>query len=123
MCRYYKRPLLLIEFDANKSFALQVCVFLFKNYSKRVVFNLNKIQKLVKMDMDVNEHERLSNITLKTQIQVKEQCFYGCSAFNSHSGIYNNEQNSYPSIKIQSDGFQCVFVLNNKICIKHIFMH
>ena len=24
MCRYYKKPVLLIEFDANKSFALQV---------------------------------------------------------------------------------------------------
>ena len=45
---------------------------------------------------------RLSNITLKTQIQVKEQCFYGCSAFNSHSGIYNNEQNSYPKMSVKS---------------------
>ena len=26
--------------------------------------------------MDINEHERLSNITLKTPIKVKEQCFY-----------------------------------------------
>lgn len=24
MCRYYKKPVLLIEFDANKSFSLQV---------------------------------------------------------------------------------------------------
>ena len=45
---------------------------------------------------------RLSNITLKTQIQVKEQCFYGCSAFNSHSGIYNNEQNSYPKMSVKN---------------------
>ena len=28
---------------------------------------------LVRKDIDVNEHERLSNITLKTQIKVKEQ--------------------------------------------------
>jgi hypothetical protein len=28
---------------------------------------------MVIKDMDVNEHERLSNITLKTQIKVKEQ--------------------------------------------------
>ena len=27
MCRYYKRPVLLIEFDANKSFSLQVLYF------------------------------------------------------------------------------------------------
>ena len=27
MCRYYKRPVLLIEFDANKSFSLQVLCF------------------------------------------------------------------------------------------------
>jgi len=26
--------------------------------------------------MDVNEHERLSNITLKTQIKLKKQCSY-----------------------------------------------
>ena len=30
----------------------------------------------VKMALGVNEHKRLSNITLKTQIKVKEQCFY-----------------------------------------------
>ena len=29
-----------------------------------------------KNDMDVNENERLSNFTLKTQINVKEQHFY-----------------------------------------------
>jgi uncharacterized membrane protein len=32
-----------------------------------------KEQLVVRKDMDVNEHERLSNITLKTQIKVKEQ--------------------------------------------------
>ena len=32
-----------------------------------------KEQFIVRKDMDVNEHERLSNITLKTQIKVKEQ--------------------------------------------------
>jgi hypothetical protein len=30
-------------------------------------------QLVVRKDMDVKEHERLSNITLKTQIKVKEQ--------------------------------------------------
>ena len=32
-----------------------------------------KEQLEVRKDMDVNENERLSNITLKTQIKVKEQ--------------------------------------------------
>jgi hypothetical protein len=30
-------------------------------------------QLVVRKDMDVNGHEKLSNITLKTQIKVKEQ--------------------------------------------------
>jgi hypothetical protein len=42
-----------------------------------------KEQILVRKDIDVNEHERLSNITLKTQIEVKEN-FYCCSTFYSH---------------------------------------
>ena len=32
-----------------------------------------KEQLVVRKDMDVNIHERLSNITLKTQIKVKKQ--------------------------------------------------
>jgi hypothetical protein len=32
-----------------------------------------KEQLVVRKDLDVNEHERQSNITLKTQIKVKEQ--------------------------------------------------
>jgi hypothetical protein len=32
-----------------------------------------KEQFVVRKNMDVNEHERLSNITLETQIKVKEQ--------------------------------------------------
>ena len=31
-----------------------------------------KEQLVARKDMDVNEHERLSNFTLKTQIKVKE---------------------------------------------------
>ena len=37
--------------------------------------------------MDVNKHERLSNITLK----VKEQCFYCCSTFHSHNSFLDNQ--------------------------------
>ena len=32
--------------------------------------------KLVRKDMDVNEHERLSNITLRHTLKVKEQLSY-----------------------------------------------
>ena len=32
-----------------------------------------KKQLVVRYDMDVNKHERLSNITLKTQIRVSEE--------------------------------------------------
>jgi hypothetical protein len=36
-----------------------------------------------KENMDVNEHDRLSNATLlKTQIKVKKQCFYCCNIFH-----------------------------------------
>ena len=53
-----------------------------------------KEQLVVRKDMDVNEHERLSNITLKTQIKVKEQCFYCCSTLHCHSKVFNNEDKS-----------------------------
>ena len=41
-----------------------------------------------------NEHERLSNFTLRTKIKVKEQCFYCCSTFHSQSRVLKNENNS-----------------------------
>ena len=53
------------------------------------------------MDMDVNEHERLSNITLKTQIQEKEQLSYCRSTFHSHSKVFNNENNSYLKMSVK----------------------
>ena len=48
--------------------------------------------------MDVNEHERLSNITLKTQIKVKEQYLYCCSTFHRHSKVFNNKHNTYQQV-------------------------
>ncbi len=45
--------------------------------------------------MVVNEHVKLSNFTLKTQIKVKEQCFYCCSILPSHSRVFNNKHRSY----------------------------
>jgi hypothetical protein len=49
--------------------------------------------------MDVNGCERLSNITIKTIIKVKELYFYFYSAtFHSHSKVISNELNSYTKI-------------------------
>jgi len=53
--------------------------------------NICRIQ-LIRNDMDGNK-QRLSNITLKHKI--KEQHFYCCSTFHSHSRVFNNENNSY----------------------------
>ena len=40
--------------------------------------------------MEVNEHERLSNITLKTQIEVKEQhVVRNDMEVNEHERLYN----------------------------------
>jgi len=44
---------------------------------------------LVKKDMDLNEHERLSSVT---QIQVKEQHLYCCSANSIHIGALSLRQ-------------------------------
>jgi hypothetical protein len=57
-----------------------------------------KVSKLDNEDMDVNEHERISNVTLKTQFKVKEWCFYSCSVFYSHSRVFNNVHSSYPTM-------------------------
>jgi hypothetical protein len=38
-----------------------------------LVLSYYKLFLLVRKDKDVNEHERLSNTTLKTQMKVKEQ--------------------------------------------------
>jgi hypothetical protein len=51
-----------------------------------------KEQRLASNDIDVNEHERLSNIT---QNLGKEQCFNYSSSFHNHRRIFNNEHNSY----------------------------
>jgi hypothetical protein len=42
------------------------------------------------LDMDVNEHERLFNITLKTQIKVKEQLVVRKDMdVNEHERLFN----------------------------------
>ena len=53
--------------------------------TQMIPYNIDRFGLLKRKDMDVNEHERLSNITLrKTQIKVKDQRFYCCSTFQSH---------------------------------------
>jgi len=42
--------------------------------------------------MDVNEHDKLSNITLGQKYLVKEECFYCCSTFHSHSRVFKEWQ-------------------------------
>ena len=54
-----------------------------------------------KKDMDFNEHERLSNITLKTQIKVKVQRGYWFATLHSDSSVFNNEHSSYPNMCVK----------------------
>ena len=56
---------------------------------------------LVRKDMDVNDDVRLSNITPKTQNQVKKQDFYCCFAVHSQSKVFKNELNPIPKMCIK----------------------
>ena len=59
----------------------------------KVVLNTIKPKpnlSIVRRNMDVNEHERLSNFM---QIKVNEQCFDCC--FTSHCRVFNNEHSLY----------------------------
>ena len=40
-------------------------------------------------------------LKLETQIQVKEHRVYCCTAFHSHSRVFNNEQNSYLKMSVK----------------------
>jgi hypothetical protein len=42
---------------------------------------------LVRKDMDVNQHERLSNITLIRHKLKQRKCLYCCYAFHSHNRV------------------------------------
>ena len=61
---------------------------------------------IVRKDMGVNKHERLSNITLRHI----SMCFYCCSTFLS---VFNNVNNTYPIMSVKSVCFysnQYVFI-------------
>ena len=54
------------------------------------------IYQSVREDMDVNENERLSNLTLKTQIKIKKPVL-----FRSHSRVFSIDHNSYPEMSVK----------------------
>ena len=69
----------------------------------------------MRMDMDVNEYERLSNFTLR--LTVKEQRFYRCSAFHRHSRNFNNERKSQPKMGVKRLQFYLNESLGKLKCI------
>ena len=48
---------------------------------------------VVRKDIDVNEHERLSNFALRQALVIKEQRSYCCST--CHSKVFNNVHSIY----------------------------
>ena len=69
--------------------------------------------------MDVIEHERLSNITLRHKIKLKNSTFIAVLHF-SHSKVFNNEQNSYPKMCVKqtlSCNWMVLFTSANIRCI------
>jgi len=50
--------------------------------------------------LDVKEHDRLFNITLKHNFKQRNITFIDMLHF-SHSRIFNNEKNSYPKISVK----------------------
>ena len=60
---------------------------------------------IVTKDIDVNEHKKLSNITLRHKLKynvlVKEHHFYCCSTFNSIGRVFNNGNNPYHKMSMK----------------------
>jgi hypothetical protein len=54
---------------------------------------------LVRKYVDLNERERLSNVTLKP-IKVKEHLLYCCPTFHSHDRVVNNDHRSYHNMSV-----------------------
>jgi len=57
-------------------------------------------QLVVRKDVDVNEHERLSNFTLGHKLN-KETALLLLSTVHSHRQIFNNGQNSYRKMSVK----------------------
>ena len=57
---------------------------------------------LVRKDMDVNEHERLTiQLYIWTQTTVKKTVLFCCSTFHNHSRVFSNKNNSYPKMSMK----------------------
>jgi hypothetical protein len=70
-----------------------------------------KVQHVVRENIDVNEHQRLHNSSLRHK--VKEQHFYCCFTFHSHSRVFNSEHNSYPKMSVKHS-LACTWEFINK---------
>ena len=65
------------------------------------VIGIKVVQYLIRMDMDVNEHGRLSNFTLETKLTVKEHKLYCCYPSHNHRKVFNNEHSSYTNMSVK----------------------
>ena len=79
------------KFNIKKQRFLAPCHSL--TYSKVRYDNMCKTMiLLVRTNTDIDEHEKLSNISPIHKL--REQCFYCCSTLHRHSRTFNNEQDS-----------------------------
>ena len=77
-----------------------------------------KYSALVRKDMNVYEHERLSNITLKTQIKVKEQQLYCCFTFCYSLKIHKNDRViKWTSLYINCISISFLFFFTVDFCV------
>jgi hypothetical protein len=77
--------------------------------------------RLARKKMDVNEHERLSNLNLRHKlIKVKKPCFYCRTIFYSHSRVFNNEHEK--SLKIPKEHHRLLFPVSGLVQKKHVFI-
>jgi hypothetical protein len=59
-------------------------------------YGCNEHERLTNITLNTQiKVEGLTNITLNTQIKVEELHFYCCSSFHSHSRVFNNDHISF----------------------------
>ena len=61
-------------------------MFVYGHHDKKCIFLLSS--ELVTKDMDINKHEKLSNITLTQTFKERNSVFI---AIHSHNRVFNNE--------------------------------
>jgi hypothetical protein len=70
-------------------------------YYRTFTFSFSK-KNIESKDLDVNEYERLSNITLWCKLKLTtEQCFYCCSTLHSRTMVFSNEIYSYSKMSVK----------------------